>query len=223
MTPAMLAIWSDVAPEQETDYLHWLTREHTAERLGIPGFEAVRVFRASLPEACRYLILYDLAAAAVLVSPAYLARLNAPTPWSRRIMPGLRNFARGGGEIRAGRGTGGGGHLLPLPLPLPLPVPLGQPPGGVEPLLDALAAEDRVCAARLLEVDREGSAVPTNEKALRGGDASFPGLLLVEATDAATLRRVLERHRRAFAALGAGEEEPVFCTQVFSLRQAAPA
>ena len=25
-----LAIWSDVKAEQETDYLHWLTREHAA-------------------------------------------------------------------------------------------------------------------------------------------------------------------------------------------------
>jgi hypothetical protein len=32
-----LAIWSDVARGEETNYLHWLTREHTAERLGIPG------------------------------------------------------------------------------------------------------------------------------------------------------------------------------------------
>ena len=41
-----LAIWSDIDAEHETDYLHWLTREHTAERVGVPGFLAVRVFRA---------------------------------------------------------------------------------------------------------------------------------------------------------------------------------
>ncbi|MCG7361283.1 hypothetical protein MHZ93_08460 [Roseomonas sp. ACRSG] len=212
MTSAMLAIWSDVAPEQETDYLHWLTREHTAERVGIPGFEAVRVFRAGLPGVCRYLILYDLTAPSVLTSPAYLARLNAPTPWSRRIMPTLRNFARGGGWVRAARGTGGGSHLLPLRL--------GQSPGGAEPLLDGLVAEDRVCAARLLEVDPEGSAVPTNEKALRGGDASFPGLLLIEATDDAALRRVMSRRRQALSGLGAGGEDPVLYSSVFSLRKA---
>jgi hypothetical protein len=37
-----LAIWSDVKAEQETDYLHWLTREHTSERLDVDGFLRVR-------------------------------------------------------------------------------------------------------------------------------------------------------------------------------------
>ena len=209
MADAMLAIWSDVTAEQETDYLHWLTREHTAERIGIPGFEAVRVFRAALPEVCRYLILYDLAGPGVLTSPTYLARLNAPAPWSQRIMPMLRNFARGGGPVTGRRGTGGGGHLLPLRL--------GRAPGGVAPLLDALVAEDRVCAARLLEVDQQGSGTPTNEKALRGGDGSFPALLLIEATGPGALRQALSRHGQAIAALGAGEL--VLYTAVFALQK----
>jgi hypothetical protein len=212
MTRAMLAIWSDVTQAQETDYLHWLLREHAAERVAIPGFEAVRVFRADLPQARRYLILYDIVAPSVLTSPAYLARLNAPTPWSRRIMPTLRNFARGGGWVRAVRGTGSGAHLLPLRL--------GQQPGGAEPLLEALAAEERICAARLLEVDREGSEVSTSEKALRGGDGSFPGLLLIEAAGAAALRRAILRHRSAVLALGADVEDPALYSAVFSLRKA---
>ncbi|TPG57117.1 hypothetical protein EAH89_11665 [Roseomonas nepalensis] len=212
MTRAMLAIWSDVAAEQETDYLHWLTREHTAERVGVPGFEGVRVFRADLAGVCRYLILYDLADPSVLTSPAYLARLNAPTPWSRRVMPTLRNFARGGGRLRAERGTGRGGHLLPLRL--------GAPAAGADALLEALVAEDRICAARLLEVDREGSDVATSERALRGGDASFAGLLLVEATGAAALRAAMSRHRPALAALGAEASDPPLYTPVFALRRA---
>jgi len=36
--PGFLAIWSDVPAEQETDDLHWMTREHAQERLAIPGF-----------------------------------------------------------------------------------------------------------------------------------------------------------------------------------------
>lgn len=30
---AQLAIWRDVEPGQETDYLHWLTREHVLENV----------------------------------------------------------------------------------------------------------------------------------------------------------------------------------------------
>jgi hypothetical protein len=211
MTTALLAIWSDVPPARETDYLHWLTREHAAERVGLPGFEAVRVFRAALPGVHRYLILYDLASPAVLTSPDYLARLNAPTPWSRRIMPLLGNFARGGGALH-GPGNGGGGHLLPLRL--------AQVPGAAEALLAALAAEDRICAARLLRVDQDGSAVPTSEKAMRGGDGSFAGLLLLEATDADALRDALARHRAAITELGAEAGNPAPYAAVFTMRKA---
>src|SRR3954454_12330926 len=101
-----LAIWSDIAPGALTDYRHWLTREHTTERVTTTGFLAARVFRADRSDLNRFFILYELEAPEVLDGPAYLARLNAPTPWSQRIMPLLGNFIRGGGVMtaRAGRG-----------------------------------------------------------------------------------------------------------------------
>jgi hypothetical protein len=49
-----LAIWSDVRIEQETDYLHWLTREHTSERLSVDGFLRVRVYRSLEANVRRY-------------------------------------------------------------------------------------------------------------------------------------------------------------------------
>src|SRR3954469_11329016 len=103
-----LAIWSDVEPGNLTDYRHWLTREHTTERVTTKGFLGVRVFRAARADINRFFILYELESPEVLDGPAYLARLNAPTPWSRRTMPRLGNFIRGGGVMaaRAGRGEG---------------------------------------------------------------------------------------------------------------------
>src|SRR5947199_4294376 len=103
-----LAIWSDVEQKALTDYRHWLTREHTTERVTTKGFLAVRVFRAERSDLNRFFILYELEAPEVLDGPAYLARLNAPTSWSQRIMPQLGNFIRGGGVMmaRAGRGEG---------------------------------------------------------------------------------------------------------------------
>src|SRR5215470_13757246 len=56
-----LAIWSDLAPEDETDWAHWMTREHSIERVSIEGFLACRVFRAMGMAVNRYFILYDLA------------------------------------------------------------------------------------------------------------------------------------------------------------------
>ncbi len=207
MTGALLAIWSDVPATAETDYLHWLTREHTAERLAVPGFLAVRVLRGA---PCRYLILYELADAAVLSSPAYLARLDDPTPWSRRIMPLLGGFATGGGPLVAAAGAGQGGCVLAWRLPHP-PAPAGL--GS----LAALAGEDRVCALRLMAVDRGGSDLPTREKALRGSDGRFAGLLLLEGTEVEALHAAAARHRAALAALGA-EGDGVAHHPVFALR-----
>ena len=103
-----LAIWSDVETPDLTDYRHWLTREHTTERVTTRGFLATRVFRAGRDDINRFFILYELDTPEVLDGEAYLARLNAPTPWSQRIMPKLGNFMRGGGIMvaRAGRGEG---------------------------------------------------------------------------------------------------------------------
>ncbi|MEC9345370.1 MAG: hypothetical protein VYB54_04030 [Pseudomonadota bacterium] len=166
-----LAIWSDVAADREVDYLHWLTREHAQERLGVPGFLAVRVFRAAIEAGGRYFILYELADRNVVGSPAYLARLNAPTPWSQRIMPILGNFRRGGGTVVASAGSGQGGLVVPLRLTGPTDFPVAT-----------LAGVDGIVAARLLQADNARSSIKTDEKRLRGGDDSFERLLLLEAT-----------------------------------------
>ena len=79
-----LAIWSDVEPNNLVDYRHWLTREHTTERVTTKGFLGVRVFRAARVDINRFFILYELESPEVLDGPAYLARLNAPTPWITR-------------------------------------------------------------------------------------------------------------------------------------------
>lgn len=171
-----LAIWSDVTPEQETDYLHWLTREHTIERLSIDGFLAVRVYKSSLTNVCRYFIHYELRSPDVLGSSAYLARLNAPTPWSQRIMPILGNFVRGGGRVVAKAGRGRGCTLAALKLD-------GLTSLASDALMEDIAKGDRIVAAALLETDREQTSIQTREKRMRERDGSFAGLLLIEGLD----------------------------------------
>src|SRR5262245_41142924 len=50
-----LAIWSDLPPEDETDWIHWMTREHSIERVRIEGFLSCRIFRALDTTLNRYL------------------------------------------------------------------------------------------------------------------------------------------------------------------------
>ncbi len=184
MNQGFLAIWSDVGPADETDYLNWLTREHAFERLAVPGFLAVRVFRASVEGGARFLIFYRLRDAAVVGSAPYLARLNVPSPWSQTIMPKLKNFRRGGGSILQESGAAEGGYVAPVLFgrdALPAYREAGQ----------EIAMADRMAAARILEVDPTASQIATSEKAMRAGDTSFEAMMLLEALDESTLAQGL--------------------------------
>ncbi len=90
---AALAMWWDIAPEVRADFEHWHAHEHFPERLAIPGFLRASRWR-SADGGDGMFVLYELAEHSVLGSPAYLARLNAPSPWSTRLMPHHRNMIR---------------------------------------------------------------------------------------------------------------------------------
>jgi len=90
---AALAMWWDMAALHRSEFEHWHTHEYFPERLGIPGFRRVtRWLSAEGTEGV--FVMYELDDYEVLASPAYLARLNAPTPWSARLMPHHRNMVR---------------------------------------------------------------------------------------------------------------------------------
>jgi len=204
-----LAIWSDLSPEDETDWSHWITREHAAERLGVDGFLTCRIFRATGTLANRYFILYALRGAEVIGSDAYVARLNAPTPWSQRIMPRLRNFVRGGGRVAASAGSGQGGVLAALPL--------DAVPGAPERIVADLAAMDRIVAAHILVTDEAQTSIQTREKGMRKDDRSFAALLLVEGLAEAPVRDALWRLRSREPGDTEGSEQLSLYTIVFSL------
>jgi hypothetical protein len=180
-----LAIWSDVERANLTDYRHWLTREHTTERVTTTGFLASRVFRAVRADIERFFILYELETPAVLDGPAYLARLNAPTSWSQRIMPKLGNFVRGGGVVTARAGRGEGSTIVALRIE-------GLPEAPSR-LADEIAALDGIAAVQIGATDLARTSVPTVEKGMRRHEGIFAGLLLIEALDDNSLRSALRK------------------------------
>jgi hypothetical protein len=188
-----LAIWSDLAPQDEIDWAHWITREHAAERVGVDGFLACRIFRALGASVNRYFILYELEDEQVVGGADYLARLNAPTPWSQRVMPRLGNFARGGGRIAASAGVGQGGIVAPLRLD-------AAPSWNAAELVADLARLDRIIAARLLLTDTAQTSIKTKEKGMRNNDGSFAALLLIEGLDEAAVRDALHHLRKTLPA-----------------------
>jgi len=171
-----LAIWSDVDPADETDYLHWLTREHVQERLAVPGFSAVRVFRAEAEGRGRFLIFYRLLNPSIVGSGEYLARLTAPSPWSQRIMPKLKNFMRGGGRIVQETDGGEGSFAAPVLFDR-------EKLQAYLAAASEIAGADRIAAARIFEVDQAASEIQTNEKAMRAGDSTFEAMMLLESLD----------------------------------------
>jgi hypothetical protein len=196
-----LAIWSDVVATDLTDYRHWLTREHTTERVTTKGFLASRVFRAAREDINRFFILYELATPDVLDGGAYLARLNAPTPWSKRIMPLLGNFMRGGGSMIARAGRGEGAFIAPLRIE--------KLPKQPEQLARALAECDGIAAVQIGATDEARTSVPTVEKGMRKNEGFFAGLLIIEALDAASVQNAWRRMKEIAPDLvdGIGEVE----------------
>ena len=160
-----LAIWSDLAPQDETDWAHWITREHAAERVGVNGFwrAASSVHWASGE---RLFILYELEDERVVGGPDYLAPRNAPTPWSRRHAR-LGNLARGGGRIAASAGTGQGGIVAPLRLD-------AAPSWDAAALVAELARLDRIIAARVLLTDIAQTSIKTRGRACKPMTAPSP-------------------------------------------------
>jgi hypothetical protein len=207
-----LAIWSDLAPADETDWAHWITREHAAERVGIKGFLACRIFRAIGAAVNRYFILYELDDDNVVGSRDYLARLNAPTPWSQRVMPKLGNFARGGGRIGASAGIGQGGIVAPLRLD-------AAPSFDAAAVVSELARLDRIVAVRVLLTDIAKTSIKTNEKGMRSNDDSFAALLLIEGLDEAAVRNALHHAR---AALPSGEHSVIDTLPLYRLAFSLP-
>ena len=171
---ALLAIWSDVPPESENDYLHWLTREHTLERVATDGFMSARVFRAENVEIRRYLIIYELDDVHALDGPDYVRKLNNPTPWSQRIMPVLKNFVRGGDRSSPRPGQAKGRFY---------PNHYRSIPAKGQAIVDALAREEGVCGVLLMQTDQAKTGVETREKTLRQKDKSFAGLLAIDGLD----------------------------------------
>jgi hypothetical protein len=81
----ILAIWNDCERGREADFEEWYQHEHFHERIAVPGFLLGRRFEV-ISGSPRYFCFYLTQSPAVLTSPAYLERLDNPTPMTRKIM-----------------------------------------------------------------------------------------------------------------------------------------
>ena len=181
---AAVAMWWNVPPEVQPEWEEWHTYEHMPERLAIPGF--LRGSRWVSESA--YFVLYELADPATLTGPAYLERLNNPTPWSRKMIPHHLDMVRALCAVRASHGQGLAQIMVTLRFARGQDLP--QLPGG-----------RGVSGAHLLEA-QPMPGTQTTEQKMRGKDGTADWVLLVNGYDAAAARRAAEAPAIAGAALG---------------------
>ena len=108
---AALAMWWDMAPEVKAEFEDWHSHEHFPERLAIPGFHRGTRW-TSATDGQGIFVMYEVEAHETLSSPAYVARLNAPTPWSTKMMPDHRNMVRSQCHVLESRGDAVGRYAL---------------------------------------------------------------------------------------------------------------
>src|SRR6476660_1201153 len=186
-----MAIWSDVSPSDFDFYHRWLLKEHFPERVSIPGFTSARVFRRQAGPDFQFFIIYETESPEVLASPAYVARLNNPTPMTQKVMPKLKNFVRGAGRVVQSSGVCGGG--VAKVLRFAEHHSLLSDANARSALFDRLNEMDRVLAVRLFEVDTAATTIQTEEKKIRTSkEEIYSQLLVIEAADFEALGAVSE-------------------------------
>lgn len=165
------------------DYAQWHTHEHMIERLAIPGFLRGLRYRA-LTDAPALCTIYQVESLATLTSPAYLARLNDPTPWTIESIPLGIDMQKTFCTVAASHGHGVGGFLGILQL-----APRAEAQASLDAWLsgDTLAALSRqagLCGAHALIGDDTASRTKAKERDLRDEAATVADwIVLVEGYD----------------------------------------
>ena len=186
---AAVAMWWHIAPEHRAEFLDWHTHEHFPERLQIAGFQRGTRW-ASEDDATGFFVMYELSDREVLAGPAYLARLNNPTPWSVKLMPHHAGMVRTLCQVSASAGAGVGRYMLTLRLS-PAAERTPQLRAYLEERVAMLPTQRGVTGAHLLEKADVGPLAQTQEQRIRGLDRTADWVLLVCGYDAASLRDLL--------------------------------
>jgi hypothetical protein len=150
------------------------------ERVGIPGFHRGRRY-AVIGSGPEYFNLYEADSLETLTGRDYLERLNAPTPWTQRVVPHFRNVARAICRVAFTHGVGSGGVMLTLRFALPDAAHDALLGALRTRMLPPLAYRKGVAGVHLGIADRAGSNIETAERKVRAATTQVPSwVVLIE-------------------------------------------
>jgi hypothetical protein len=175
----ILAIWHDCVRGREAEFEAWYQGEHLLERLAVPGFLFGRRHEA-VSGTPRYFMMYVGETPAVFTSAAYLARLNDPTPLTKKVMIEMfrdmnRTVCRRVARAGAHRGS------------VAVTLRFGAAPDRAAPdraatmaLMEALVQDPAVAGAEYWEAGAAGAPAAAEEERLRGGDKKIAACLMID-------------------------------------------
>jgi hypothetical protein len=186
---AAVAMWWNVRSEQRSEFGDWHSHEHFPERMSIPGFRRGSRWTSTL-DAEGFFVLYELERYETLTSKGYLDRLNAPTPWSAKMMPHHLNMVRSQCRVEASFGGGTATALATIRL---------SPQAAMEEPLRAtlvaglreLASKPGLTGAHLLITDTPRTSVPTIEQQIRGADSAADWIVLLSGYDPEVVQQII--------------------------------
>jgi hypothetical protein len=197
----ILALWNNCAPGHEADYEAWYQGEHLPERLAVPGILRGRRYEAIAGEP-HYFTYYETVSPSVFASPAYLERVENPTPMTRKIMSGVfidmsrtvccrvacHGDMRGAVAVTARLADGEQTD--------------GALADGIGTMAGDLAGLPGVARVELWVASDETDQSASAESKLRGGDETIAACLFVECLregEAQLVRRALDDGPRGIA------------------------
>lgn len=215
---AALAMWWDVSPDVRQELEHWHAHEHVAERLSIEGFlRASRWTDASGGEG--FFVMYELRDHAVLASAPYVARLNAPTPWSTKMMPLHRHMVRTQCQVIHSHGAVTARHALTLRC---------SPVDGQEDALrhqlgvlaESVSQRPGIVGLHVLRHEAPQMAATTEQKIRGNADRAADWIIVVSGYDIDALRKLAGEELSAAHLLALGATSETNC-QLFALAYTA--
>jgi hypothetical protein len=181
----ILAVFNDCAPEGYDHFERWYIREHLQERVGVPGFRFGRRYELVSGGDRRFFAFYEVESPDVLSSPAYVKRLENPTPWTLQAMKSFRNMVRTVCDLRAAAGDLIGSHAVVLRADGAM-----APTPGAAKLVDELATEAGVARVQLWTAAAKQTPADTAEMKSRGKDQLTAGAFVVECLRRADADRI---------------------------------